>query len=417
MYGTAALTSLFVNAGVRFKTQATRAEREAHGHGLGPALGHGQGQGLGQGLGPAQGHGLGLGAVHGQGQGLGLGLGDDSMMNVDDFYDVAMAAAAVATDANNNNNNSSNNNNNNSSSGGTGQPATNPTSQSNTNAPLQPQSSQSQHQPSQRPLSQSSQWLSGPSSTTHTPIPPIITDHFSCPPSASGSRNRLLHQWEQRRELMATNERIHLMEVPPLLIAHPLTLLPPFDTPSFLTYPLQLPLSHSLIYTLGHFLLSGRTDVLPGGCCCRRHQQHPRPTPTPPSAPGPCHLVNSLWYRGGGGGGGGGGYRQCQWHRIIVVFLLGPVSHPPSSSGLASRPACCHPSDGTRARGRVRHRNNHILLSTSHLQSTDPPPSLNHLDRGRVGGGGGGGRACSCDAQPRCSDRHCETGAVVVGEV
>ena len=231
---------------MRFKTQATRAEREAHGQGLGPAQGHGHGLGptQGQGLGPAQGHGLGPA----QGQGQGQGLGDDSMMNVDDFYDVAMAAAA-AIDANNNNNSSS------SSSGGTGQPATNPTSQNNTNAPLQPQSSQSQSkpsQPSQRPLSQSSHWLSGPSSATHTPIPPIITDHFSCPPSASGSRNRLLHQWEQRRELMATNERIHLMEVSlpcpllstpydtPALTTHHMSLLP-----SFPTYLLLLPLSQT----------------------------------------------------------------------------------------------------------------------------------------------------------------------------
>ena len=180
---------------------------------------------------------------------------------------------------------------------------------------------------------------------------------------------------------------------------------------------LSFPLTHSH-HLLGNFLLSGRADVLPRGRCCRRHQQHHHPSPTPSltssSAPRPRHLVTPWWYRGGSGGRGG--YRQCQWHRIIVVFHC-PVSYPPTSSDLASWTACCHPSDRIRARGRAGHRNHHLLLSTSHLQSTNPSPSLNHLNRGRVGGGGGGGRTCGGDAQPRGSDRHRETGVVVLGEI
>ena len=193
----AALTSLFVNAGVRFQTQATRTERDAHGHGAGP----------------------------GQVPGLGQGQDEDvTMMMVDDFSDVAMASG------DNNNHDSNNNSNNNSSSGGdidhtTADPTPSPqtiTSQNTTHQQSVPS------QPLQRrPLSQSSHWLTGPSTTT---THPILPDHFAYPPpsgltssgsTSSNSHNRQL-QWEQKRELMAINERIHLMEVPPPPLSHPI---------------------------------------------------------------------------------------------------------------------------------------------------------------------------------------------------
>ena len=187
----AALTSLFVNAGVRFQTQATRTERDAHGHGAGP----------------------------GQVPGLGQGQDEDvTMMMVDDFSDVAMASG------DNNNHDSNNNNKNNSSSCSnidhtTADPTPSPqtiTSQNTTHQQSVPS------QPLQRrPLSQSSHWLTGPSATPTHPHP-ILPDHFAYPPpsgltssssgSGSNSHNRQL-QWEQKRELMAINERIHLMEV------------------------------------------------------------------------------------------------------------------------------------------------------------------------------------------------------------
>ena len=197
---------LFVNAGVRFKSQATRAEREAQGHGLG------RGPAPGQGLGPAS------------GQGPGHGLDEETMAMVDDFCDVAMAAEAMGASSGGGGGSSSSSSGGGSSSssggGGTNQATCEATPQNTTNVPSQPSPTQSSQRSPQSQPSQSSHWLVGPSATASSSPPhPIIPDHFSCPPSSrsspSRSRQLLQLQWERKRELGATNERIHLMEVTP----------------------------------------------------------------------------------------------------------------------------------------------------------------------------------------------------------